>query len=798
MVWPTYRQHLTPTTTHMSAYSRETSSSPHANRIRLGKLLEKYNGRILGGIRMSIDKSSGHPNRYKYFFIKLTDEPAIIVKDPRYRPPGWREILREKQPPGWEKILEEDEKTKTAEHPAQNALQKTTRDAADPAQDALQKITRDAADAQSPDEKHAAPRVVFCNAELQEEGKANETTSEVGSNLEQEPEPEQLNPVLKNPVDQTEGGCLGSTTSHLGISAATDLKNSTPRRTDPAPLFALSWISPGVVLPPCEALNSASSRSKKSARSGGVLLSAVAPLMPNSPVHHPDIHPPFSLHPDIHPPFLALDLETFAAGAKSGALDPWKGNIRLINLADAEGNISRFDLRELEGGKLPAALIEAIEGHTLVIHNAAFDLRWLAVKFDLRPRNVFCTKIASRLLTPLKSVSHEFGVVLERYTGIKLVKDQGASNWGADSLSKEQIEYAENDVRYSIQLAAALTKVLCEKRLDHVFALEMQLLPLVTWMEVRGIGFNLSAAQALLNEVQDKADEKLLAIRNETGIENFNPNSTPHCVEYFKTKGYKMQRRTRQGEDRDSADENALCAVNTPLASEIITYRRLDTLVSALNSTFKHVHPDGRIHALYNQVGAVTGRFSSGSPNMQQVPKRHDEYGSRVRSLYEASSGRRLVRADYGQFELRGTARVAPEPVMCQAFIDGSDLHVKIVALALGLDPSPLQTCKGISWVSRRTLGLFMGENPRVGGWGFEKTLEFYSPREKRRRSVRRFSSCILGLPPGTARVLAWPFPQLMGRREHLSGGSYWPRTTRCGAGSPCLPITSCRAGQPM
>src|SRR5258705_11713674 len=91
----------------MTTQSRD---NVHANRTRLGKLLEKYNGRILAGIRMNIDKSSAQPSRYRYRFIKLDDEPVVICEDFNYRPPGWEDILRSKQPQGWERVIEEQHK----------------------------------------------------------------------------------------------------------------------------------------------------------------------------------------------------------------------------------------------------------------------------------------------------------------------------------------------------------------------------------------------------------------------------------------------------------------------------------------------------------------------------------------------------------------------------------------------------------------------------------------------------------------------------------------------------------------
>jgi DNA polymerase I-like protein with 3'-5' exonuclease and polymerase domains len=536
--------------------------------------LEKYNGRILNGIRMTIDKSSGNPSRYRYFFIKLEDEPAIIAKDPRYRPPGWEEILREKQPPGWESVVQPNPQ-ESAPH---------THDSAFP--------------------------------------------------------------------PQTFAPCKSvSTESQIPVSAGGKLINYSRGEEKKGGDIEYIFNSPGALI-------------------GNQL----------------------SLLTYLQPPFLGLDIETHGGmeakkRVPKEALDPWKGEIRLVTLADESGKVSMFDLRGLPGGKLPAATLEALMNHTLIIHNAAFDLKWLGVKFGLWPKRIFCTQTASRLLAPLRVVSHKFGDVVERHLGVKLAKDQGGSDWGVFSLSEEQLEYARNDVRYSLQLAQALSKLLVEKELGHVFELEMKLLPLVVGMEAFGVKFNVPKAQALLGEIQLQVDEKTLEIQRETGSGDFNPESTPHCLEYFKAKGFNVQRQSRKGETKESADEAALCAIDDPIATKIIAARKLGSLASWIRSALEHVRADGKIHSEYNQTGTETGRFTSSNPNMQQVPKRHPRYGSQIRALYEASQpDRRLIRADYGQFELRGAARIAPEPVMCQAFLDGTDLHIKIVAMALGIE----------------------------------------------------------------------------------------------------------------
>jgi DNA polymerase I-like protein with 3'-5' exonuclease and polymerase domains len=650
--------------------------SPQANRVRLGRLLEKYNGRVLNGIRMTIDKSSGNPSRYRYFFIKLEDEPAIIVKDPCYRPPGWEDILRETQPPGWEAALEKER-------------QPNNQDSALLSQDA------------APLSQDAAP-----------------LSQDFVSSNESEPP---CKSVRRN--------------SQISINSPTELNNSAP------PYAPVSLVS----TPPLGKKFFNSTYKCKNAYSGEELFNSVAALTPNQ----------LFLLTDLQPPFLALDIETQGRlgaqkRASGEALDPWRGEIRLVTLAEAGGKISMFDLREAEGGKLPDATLEALMSHTLIIRNAAFDLRWLGVKFGIWPREIFCTQTASRILTPLRSVSHKFGDVVDRHLGVKLPKDQGGSDWGAFSLSEEQLEYARNDARYLIQLAGVLSKGLVDKELGAVFALEMKLLPLVVRMEVFGIKFNSERAKALLDEIQRQADEMTREIQRDTGTGSFNPDSTPHCLEYFKAKGFNVLHKTRKGETKESAAEAVLCAIDDPLASKIIVARKLGSLASWIRSTLKHVRPDGKIHSEYNQTGTTTGRFTSSDPNMQQVPKRHPRYGQQIRALYEASAPDRcLIRADYGQFELRGAARIAPEPVMCQAFLNGTDLHVKIVAMALGIEPDAVTKEQRNALGKSSNFGFIYGR--KAEGWriGIRKETGIFLSLSQ----AKAFRSAFFRLYPGIA---AW------------------------------------------
>lgn len=113
-----------------------------------------------------------------------------------------------------------------------------------------------------------------------------------------------------------------------------------------------------------------------------------------------------------------------------------------------------------------------------------------------------------------------------------------------------------------------------------------------------------------------------------------------------------------------------------PIVAKILDYREiskiLSTYVEPLSTLAAASH--GVIHATFNQTGTVTGRLSSDSPNLQNIPIR-SALGARVRNGFVARQGHLLVAFDYAQIELKILASVAQDKQMIKAFCDGIDIH---------------------------------------------------------------------------------------------------------------------------
>ncbi|HUD11931.1 MAG TPA: DNA polymerase I [Candidatus Saccharimonadia bacterium] len=117
-----------------------------------------------------------------------------------------------------------------------------------------------------------------------------------------------------------------------------------------------------------------------------------------------------------------------------------------------------------------------------------------------------------------------------------------------------------------------------------------------------------------------------------------------------------------------------------PVVELIMQYRELDKLKNTyVDALPGQVGADGRVHTSFSQVIAQTGRLSSSSPNLQNIPVR-TELGREIRTAFVAPDRRVLVSADYSQIELRVAAALAKDEAMMQTFRDGIDLHQQTAA----------------------------------------------------------------------------------------------------------------------
>jgi DNA polymerase-1 len=120
---------------------------------------------------------------------------------------------------------------------------------------------------------------------------------------------------------------------------------------------------------------------------------------------------------------------------------------------------------------------------------------------------------------------------------------------------------------------------------------------------------------------------------------------------------------------------------------KIESYRELFKLKTTYLDTLPRlVDAHSRVHTVYHQEIAATGRLSSKDPNLQNIPARN-HWGEKVRSAFEAEKGYVLVGADYSQIELRVAAHLSNDAVMIEAFRNKEDIHRTTAALIHQIKP---------------------------------------------------------------------------------------------------------------
>ncbi|MDR2401115.1 MAG: DNA polymerase I [Deferribacteraceae bacterium] len=111
------------------------------------------------------------------------------------------------------------------------------------------------------------------------------------------------------------------------------------------------------------------------------------------------------------------------------------------------------------------------------------------------------------------------------------------------------------------------------------------------------------------------------------------------------------------------------------LLSDILLYREYSKLLSTYTDPLiAAASSDGRIHTTFKQTGTATGRLSSVSPNLQNIPVR-GEIGKLIRKAFVPAAGTLFVSMDYSQIELRILAHFSKDENLIHAFEAGADIH---------------------------------------------------------------------------------------------------------------------------
>src|SRR5229473_7940232 len=177
-------------------------------------------------------------------------------------------------------------------------------------------------------------------------------------------------------------------------------------------------------------------------------------------------------------PSVAIDTETMG-------LNPHRDRLCLVQLSAGDGNAH---LVQMPHGPYKAPRLAALLANPKVLklfHFGRFDIAMLEHALGVRCEPVYCTKIAARLT---RTFTDRFGLkdLCKELLGVDLSKQQQTSDWGADSLSDEQLAYAASDVLYLHALKAKLDALLEREGRSELAAAAFRFLPTRARLDVAG------------------------------------------------------------------------------------------------------------------------------------------------------------------------------------------------------------------------------------------------------------------------------------------------------------------------
>jgi len=322
-------------------------------------------------------------------------------------------------------------------------------------------------------------------------------------------------------------------------------------------------------------------------------------------------------------------------------------------------------------------------------HNLKYDIKVLQ-QYGLEVQEpIFDTMIAHYLINP--DMRHNMDVLAETYLGYKpqpiseLIGKKGIYQGSMRHVPLEkQKEYAVEDADITLQLKNHFTKELATQEVVDLFhKIELPLVRVLASMESAGIRIDVD----YLNELAKQFNEETLVLEEriyDQAGERFNLASPKQLgpILFDKLKLVDKPKKTKTGQYSTAEDVLSYLAKDHTIISDILEWRSIiklsNTYIEALP---QQVNPNSnRVHTIYNQAVAATGRLSSNHPNLQNIPIRTKRGRSVRKAFVPCDDDHVLLAADYSQIELRVIASLSGDTEMQEAFTKGEDIHASTAA----------------------------------------------------------------------------------------------------------------------
>lgn len=366
---------------------------------------------------------------------------------------------------------------------------------------------------------------------------------------------------------------------------------------------------------------------------------------------------------------------------------------------------------------------DTLESKLCVLQNAKFDLQFF-FNYGIIIRRVYDTMIVEQLLHlgwPAGQISYSLKEIAWRRLGINIDKTvRGEIIWRG--LDADVINYSAGDVTYLEKIMWSQVEDLKKQDLMKAAKIECDFIPAISYLEWCGIHLDQDRWKAKMGSDQENLNQAKKALDNfvvnipslkqfvyiDTQGDLFNGfDLTPKCtinwsssqqvVKVAKILGFDTKVQDKKtGEDKDSVLEKHLKSqkgINDEFLKLYFDYQEHFKVVSSFGQGHLNaINPiTDRIHTVYKQLGAASGRMSCGSqqpntdlakinkvpqkectyPNMQQLPA-----DDATRGAFTAPKGYEWCSCDFSALESRLGADIYNESHMIEEFLHGSgDIH---------------------------------------------------------------------------------------------------------------------------
>ncbi|GAA9627591.1 DNA polymerase I [Helicobacter pylori] len=341
-----------------------------------------------------------------------------------------------------------------------------------------------------------------------------------------------------------------------------------------------------------------------------------------------------------------------------------------------EALFSPFSLEFLQN-----AFFKMLQHAQIVGHDLKPLLSFLKAKYQVPLENIRIqdTQILAFLKNPEKV---GFDEVLQEYLKEELIPHEKIKDFKIKSKTGK-LEQLDMELNALKRLCEYFEKGgLEENLLSLARGVETPFMKVLMGMEFQGFKIDAPYFKRLEQEFKNELHVLERQILDLIGVD-FNLNSPKQLSEILYEKLELPKNKSH------STDEKSLLKIldKHPSIALILEYRELNKLFNTYTTPLLRLKDkDDKIHTTFIQTGTATGRLSSHSPNLQNIPVRSPK-GLLIRKGFIASSKEYcLLGVDYSQIELRLLAHFSQDKDLMDAFLKGRDIHLETSKALFGED----------------------------------------------------------------------------------------------------------------